>query len=282
MTLIERITQAGLDVGGKLKADKRNNEQKYDYVSADKILSICGQALFSAGVAVLPSVTGKEVNLFEYTDSYGKAKKRYDYDIVFIMTVTDGETSLELPWAGAGSDYSVPDKALYKAITSGHKYFLMKLLCIGEGNEDGEHEQETKPEPRQKQAARNAPDAPNLARPTSEPTAALRLEPYKLSNMLDKKAKAYGDKEASQKQRNLFVLLLDQVLQDDSKRHIVCKYLFGEGSSKEISGAYIWAALDWLDGKKDDGGAYSPSEDAEREINAVYNAAIAENQPALV
>jgi len=152
MTLIERITQAGLDVGGKLKADKRNNEQKYDYVSADKILSICGQALFSAGVAVLPSVTGKEVNLFEYTDSYGKAKKRYDYDIVFIMTVTDGETSLELPWAGAGSDYSVPDKALYKAITSGHKYFLMKLLCIGEGNEDGEHEQETKQEPRKKQA----------------------------------------------------------------------------------------------------------------------------------
>ena len=110
----------------------------------------------------------------------------------------------------------------------------------------------------------------------------LRLEPYKLNKMLDKKAKAYGDKEASQKQRNLFVLLLDQVLQDDSKRHIVCKYLFGEGSSKEISGAYIWAALDWLDGKKDDGGAYSPSEDAEREINAVYNAAIAENQPALV
>ena len=167
MTLIERITQAGLDVGGKLKADKRNNEQKYDYVSADKILSICGQALFSAGVAVLPSVTGKEVNLFEYTDSYGKAKKRYDYDIVFIMTVTDGETSLELPWAGAGSDYSVPDKALYKAITSGHKYFLMKLLCIGEGNEDGEHEQETKQEPRKKQAPVSH---------TNQPTATMTLQ----------------------------------------------------------------------------------------------------------
>jgi len=187
MTLIERITQAGLDVGGKLKADKRNNEQKYDYVSADKILSICGQALFSAGVAVLPSVTGKEVNLFEYTDSYGKAKKRYDYDIVFIMTVTDGETSLELPWAGAGSDYSVPDKALYKAITSGHKYFLMKLLCIGEGNEDGEHEQETKQEPREKQA------------PARKPAASMSLETA--LEVMNSDGESYGTLETDKLQK---------------------------------------------------------------------------------
>lgn len=140
--LITKIVKAGVDVGGKLRADKTNKEQNYDYLSADKILNVCGQALFDQGVSVLPGIVAQETSLYEYTDQYGKAKRRYDSRVQFEFLITDGTVNQQLGWFGMGSDYTVPDKALYKAITSGHKYFLMKLLCIGAGNEDGEHESE--------------------------------------------------------------------------------------------------------------------------------------------
>lgn len=145
--LATKLAKASLDVGGRLAADKTNQEQRYDYISADKILAAVGQALAAAGVVVIPAITNE--NLTE-TPRQGKGP-RYDAQIGFEMTITDGETNLVMPWLGRGSDYTVPDKALYKAVTSGHKYFLAKLLCIGEGNEDGEHEpgDDDRPVPRQ-------------------------------------------------------------------------------------------------------------------------------------
>ena len=158
--LIAKITKAGVIVGGKLSADKTNNEQHYDYLSADKILSVCGQALFDQGVAVLPSIDAQETALYEYVDPYGKAKRRYDSRVSFSFIITDGSEDVRETWYGMGSDYTVPDKALYKAITSGHKYFLMKLLCIGAGNEDGEHEtEEDDRKPAQKPTQRPAQPA---------------------------------------------------------------------------------------------------------------------------
>lgn len=138
-TLAAKIARASIKVGA-LKPDKRNTQQNYDYISADKMLERAGDALAEAGVVVFPSITSEETVQADYTDNYGKAKSRFDCVVRFSMIVGDGETQIELPWVGRGSDYAVPDKALYKAITSGHKYFLAKILNIGVGNEDGEHE----------------------------------------------------------------------------------------------------------------------------------------------
>lgn len=138
-TLIGKIAAASLKVGA-LETDKTNEAQKYKYISADKILERAGDALAKAGVMVVPSITHEEMAQVDYTDGYGKAKTRFDVAVHFAMIVTDGETQLELPWRGRGNDFAAPDKALYKAITSGHKYFLMKLLNIGVGNEDSEHD----------------------------------------------------------------------------------------------------------------------------------------------
>lgn len=141
MTLAKQIAMASKQVGGALSADKRNAEQKYDYISADKILTVCGQALADNGIAVFPAVVAEQVDAFEYRDKYNNERMRYDAAVTFHMHVSGEEGEpLVLPWVGRGSDYSVPDKALYKAITSGHKYFLMKLLNVGAGNEDGEHD----------------------------------------------------------------------------------------------------------------------------------------------
>lgn len=161
-TLISKIAQASIKVGA-LATDKTNEQQRYNYISADKVLDRAGNALASVGVAVIPAILEEQTAQFDYADNYGKTKSRYDAVVRFAMTVTDGEGQYEVPWVGRGSDYAVPDKALYKAITSGHKYFLMKLLNIGVGNEDSEHDP--------------TPDAP-----TTPQTAQKRPETAQTSN----------------------------------------------------------------------------------------------------
>jgi len=135
-TLAGKIAAASRDVGGSLKADKKNLEQRYDYISADKILTICGRAIAAQGLVIFPAIVHQEL----VSTPRKEKNDRLDMQVDFMFTISDGETSLELPWTGRGTDYTTPDKALYKAITSGHKYFLMKLLNVGEGNEDSEHE----------------------------------------------------------------------------------------------------------------------------------------------
>lgn len=134
-TLASKIAKASIEVGS-LAADKRNKEQNYDYLSADQILQKAGDALSRNGVVIIPSITSTEIKA---TERQGKPP-RLDAQVSFLMTVTDGTEKHESDWVGFGTDYSTPDKAVYKAITSGHKYFEMKLLNIGIGNEDGEHE----------------------------------------------------------------------------------------------------------------------------------------------
>jgi hypothetical protein len=150
--LAAKIAHASIIVGSFV-ADKRNREQGYDYISADQVLSRGGNAIATAGFAVMPAIA--DVTL-TFTERLNKAP-RIDARVEFIMRVTDGHESIEDAWVGFGSDYTNSvDKAVYKAITSGHKYYLMKLLNIGAGNEDGEHDE---PEPEQ---PRRIPVAPKV------------------------------------------------------------------------------------------------------------------------
>lgn len=137
-TLAGKIAKASIKLGGSLSKDKTNTSDRYSYVSADSIIASAGQCLASVGVTVFPAITSTEVVTFDR----GQGKFRYDARVQFCFIVADDESQMELIWPGYGSDYTVPDKAIYKAITSGHKYFLAKLLCIGADNEDGEHETE--------------------------------------------------------------------------------------------------------------------------------------------
>jgi hypothetical protein len=136
-TLAGKIAKASADLGNRLKADKKNVQGGgYAYISADKLIAEAGAVLAANGVAVFPSIIGYNVDGGESSGG----KKNYIVTVNMMMAVSDGDSSMDCPWMGAGVDYGAMDKALYKGITSGHKYFLAKLLNIGEGNEDGEHE----------------------------------------------------------------------------------------------------------------------------------------------
>lgn len=161
-TIYSRIAKVSSVLVGQMSPDKRNTQQNYDYISADMVLQEAGKAMSENGLVIIPTITAECTESIEYTDNYGKAKTRFDSVIEFDMIVADDTETIKAHWLGRGTDYSSPDKAVYKAITSGHKYFLMKLFCIGIGNEDSEHD-ELKNEPR-----------PQVTKPTAQkPTPAV-------------------------------------------------------------------------------------------------------------
>jgi len=127
---------------GSLRPDKVNKDQNYQYISADKVLERGGDVLAEIGIAIIPMVEETTITAVERPNK----SPRLDALLKMSFIITDGQTEYTATWTACGSDYMTPDKAVYKAITSGHKYFLMKLLNIGVGNEDAEHEN-AEPEP---------------------------------------------------------------------------------------------------------------------------------------
>jgi hypothetical protein len=133
--LAGKIAKASIEVGA-FRADKKNQDQNYAYISADQVLSRAGDALAKQGIAVIPNTVKTTLTTVERPNK----SPRIDAAVEFSMSIRDEDSEITASWIGFGSDYMTPDKAIYKAITSGHKYFLMKLLNIGIGNEDSEHE----------------------------------------------------------------------------------------------------------------------------------------------
>jgi hypothetical protein len=104
-----------------------------------------------------------------------------------------------------------------------------------------------------------------------------------LKAALAKKVEKIGAYEPSDKQRNLLGALLSEYFQDDTKRYEASEWLFGARSTKDIDGAMVKAALDWLNPQKDEGGAYAIDNLAKTELGYAHTAALeASGQEALL
>lgn len=135
--LTDAIVSVIKAVGGlKKKGKYSGGKTRYDFHAADDVLEAVGREMANHGVVILPAVLSANVSI--QPAPYDKSLFLAIIDME--MTVRVGNTESTHKWVGAGNDYSTPDKAVYKAQTSGHKYFLMKLFMIGDGNGDGEHE----------------------------------------------------------------------------------------------------------------------------------------------
>lgn len=133
----EKLAKVAGMLAGDFRPDKRNKQQGYDYVSADQVLAKVAAATGEVGIAIVPSIEEYSIDETSY-----RSGTRYECRVKFVFTIVgEGGEFMKIPWFGVGVDYTSADKAYYKAITSGHKYFLMKLFMIGVGNEDPEHEE---------------------------------------------------------------------------------------------------------------------------------------------
>lgn len=208
--IADRIAKATLEVGA-FTADKTNKEQGYSYISADMVLERGGQALAKQGVSIIPQVTDATITAVARE---GKAP-RLDALIKMHMIVTCENEVVTADWYGCGSDYATPDKALYKAITSGHKYFLMKLLNISVGNIDSEHEEGEKPASQPAKPTENKPAVINPVMTLQEAEAVTNsqgvpygeLAPDTLAHMANQLVKSLKNdmlaEERAEKERKL-------------------------------------------------------------------------------
>jgi hypothetical protein len=101
-------------------------------------------------------------------------------------------------------------------------------------------------------------------------------DPETLKAALEVRAGKADNYNPSEKQRNLLGALLSEHFQDDTRRYEASEWLFGAASTKEIDGAMVKVALDWLKPKKDDGGAYVIDDNARKELSSVLPVALIE------
>lgn len=140
----------------------RNAFHGYDYATEADIVAVIRQELATRHVMLIPSV--------ESIDRQPVGEKGSVLTTLSMrFTFLDGESgeSLERPWCGAGTDKE--DKGLYKAMTGGEKYFLLKTFLIPTGDDP---ERDTDKPPRGSYTV-DAPARPP-ARPPEEETRETR------------------------------------------------------------------------------------------------------------
>lgn len=130
MAAVERIAKRG-----------RNDHFKYDFATEADIAAAIRKELSSRQVMLIPAVTG-EARVVVGKTSSGAEKALTQIDMLF--TFMDGESGeqIERPWKGVGIDSE--DKGLYKAMTGGEKYFLLKTFLIPTGDDPERHEKDSR------------------------------------------------------------------------------------------------------------------------------------------
>jgi hypothetical protein len=264
--LYARIAKVTALLAGKLRADKTHEQQRYSYLSADQILQEVGNAMADNGLAVVPGVTGSQSELLEPVNK----KPFYNSTVTFIMYVSDIDGNVfETPWVGMGADYTAPDKATYKAITSGHKYFLMKLFNIGIGNMDSEHDAEPletrQPLPQQQPKRQKQPKP--QATPATQAARSAEAAKNLLLETADKNTSPANEKQLKFARASLSKLVNGSA--SDAKT--ILNHVFAVESSADLTSGEASAIIEWAGSKKENG--YTPNPESIIEAARLVTAA---------
>lgn len=128
--LIERLATITKEAGALSKENK--GTQKYAFHGAEAVMAHLSKLMAENGVVIIPSIVGKE------TIIGGDSMGRYVLDYEFMIMDIDGNF-IKATWVSEApmwlnlkdSDKVLSDdKAIGKANTYAHKYFLMKLFMI--------------------------------------------------------------------------------------------------------------------------------------------------------
>ena len=150
---IERIEKRG-----------HNDKFNYDFATESDIADGVRAALSDQGIALQVAVVSVEMRELGKTSS---GSVMWLTTAKMELSLRAGDECWTSTFYGTGTDTG--DKGLYKAITGGVKYFLLKTLLIPTGD-DPEREQETvKPAaPRQAAAPKSAPNQPPAPASTTD------------------------------------------------------------------------------------------------------------------
>ena len=115
-----------IELVGSIAKTGYNEYYGYNYVEEAEVVRVIRSALVKVGLSF--SVSTSEILPPNTINT--ELGEFYNYTIKMTFTLVDTETGYfeSCPWLGMGSDQG--DKALYKAYTSGVKYFLLKNFLL--------------------------------------------------------------------------------------------------------------------------------------------------------
>ena len=111
--------------------DGRNEHFRYDYVSAEAMLSAVRGPLAERNVVLMPSVV--DIGEREIRTASGKVSALTTVRVQFTFVDGDSGESHACAWAGQGDDPG--DKGLAKAYTSAVKTFLRQVFLLPAGDD---------------------------------------------------------------------------------------------------------------------------------------------------
>lgn len=131
--------QRGVD---RILKDAENKNDKYDYVSGSKVLSVIRPMMNEHGLLLIPQVVDKDI--LEGQTRSGTA--RFTVELALNMRWVDVESgeTLDIPFYANGSDLGSAERAVGKALTYGEKYHLLKLFHIPTDKDDPDSDGRTK------------------------------------------------------------------------------------------------------------------------------------------
>jgi hypothetical protein len=163
MAAVERVPKRG-----------RNDFHKYDYATEADIVATVRAELSKRHIMLIPSAQSIT------RDPVGE-KGSVLTTIAMEFTFIDGETgdTLTRPWFGCGTDKE--DKGLYKAMTGGEKYFLLKTFLMPTGDDPEQDENpRRKASPETVVDARTGEDVPASSLPPA-PAGYFYLTDYRIN-----------------------------------------------------------------------------------------------------
>lgn len=152
---------------GAIEKGGTNSFQNYKYVRESDVADKMRTLFATAGVFVLHDVASVDAKPFQNS----KGGTTFEVSVAVQYTLINADVPAEFYKVTAyGIAHDTGDKALYKALSGAHKYFLMKTFNLG-SEDDVENEKESAPEvftrPTQSIAARTAVASPAKGAPVS-------------------------------------------------------------------------------------------------------------------
>jgi hypothetical protein len=142
---------------GAIRKTGHNEYDDYNFVEEAEVVRVLRVALIKAGLSL--SVTASDISLMNTIKPGAGELSNYTIKMMFTLVDTETGYSQSYPWLGMGSDQT--DKALYKAYTSGVKYFLLKNFLLPT-DDDVEHFNVMPKEQRQTSSKDTQPGPPPM------------------------------------------------------------------------------------------------------------------------
>lgn len=122
--------------------DGENKNDKYDYVSGSRVLSIIRPMMNDMGLLLIPRIV--RTNIIEGATRSGTARFVVELTLEMLWVDTESGEQLTIPSYANGSDLGSAERAVGKALTYNEKYHLLKLFHIPTDKDDPDNDGRTR------------------------------------------------------------------------------------------------------------------------------------------